>query len=639
MIFQTSSDSSFSSNHHQQGTPEVVELSNRFSNAQLRENNNCTSVHEKRMRKLFRARHMRKVQKIHSESNPRTPDIQSTKSPLRYQRDIRKQHSSALSSIQNDRYIPVRKDTDMNVLNSILIASMKGGITEDQHQRRTSNMQAAEQHRRGEENDASSCNRQAVTPEMEYYKTLFGVVNSISPSELTFDSDTGTPRPERFFHFGQSSQRQCRKEEQLYNKNLNTRNRILPPVIRHALSETDIQGKHATNAISKTNSTRTNNKKKEKKNSWKHNDTFVVILPVVRHPDMNLYDLSLARDGSYLSISGGSKILYDYSDPKFGGDPSYVALKNSNDWITCLEYCNQVGEEELVCVGTMKGDVQLIQQWKGKDDRPIWHLRRAHTGRVTSLHFSRQPGCKFVLSGGQDTSILCHNYLTGEIIARFVSHRSEIRSLSLNADESLLASCDSLGQILIWDALSISSVEHQTSSEQHHVRCSFPQQGLYQESSTHSVLWSPFDTTILMSGSMRGFITMWDIASGTIMRSTDTDSSILSMAWSRETNELITANNCYSSSIGTINIWNPKTLDWKLECDCERMTVLSLSLSDDGTTLGCIFARANQGYVASWTFSGLSKSRLRTKMYKEKMLKESPIIPTDYNIPGALVIR
>merc|ERR1740124_1500671 len=231
--------------------------------------------------------------------------------------------------------------------------------------------------------------------------------------------------------------------------------------------------------------------------------------------------------------------------------------------------------------------------------------------------------------------------------------------MTLNADESLLASCDSMGQILIWDALSIFSAaatendEHYPNSpeqqQQCPTRCFSPQQGLYQESLTRSVLWNPFDATILMSGSMRGYLTMWDVESGTIMCSINTKSSILSMAWSREANELITANNCYASGIGTINIWNPKTLNWKLECDCERMPILSLSLSDDGSTLGCIFdggcqgtgtTMTNQAYVATFSYSGLSTSnRPRTEKIRDKFLKESPLILINYIVPGALVIR
>eukprot|EP00548_Thalassiothrix_antarctica_P012545 CAMPEP_0194160704 /NCGR_PEP_ID=MMETSP0152-20130528/78535_1 /TAXON_ID=1049557 /ORGANISM="Thalassiothrix antarctica, Strain L6-D1" /LENGTH=539 /DNA_ID=CAMNT_0038870413 /DNA_START=717 /DNA_END=2332 /DNA_ORIENTATION=- len=539
---------------------------------------------------------------------------------------------------------------------------MKKGITENYRQRQGSsndnNIRANNQdhEERDEENDASLCNQQrvVVTPtEIEYHKALFGVANGISPSKLTFDPDTGTPQPERFFHFGRSQNKNklCHKEEEKEQHNKNNQNNnissyqssniLLPPAIQHTLSETDIiqKGKHLFET-NRRSSNDNKNKKRATKTSWKHNDIFSVTLPVIQHLGAKLYDLSLGRDGSYLSMSGGTRILYDYTDPKFGGNPFYAVLKqaqqqqqqqsnsndpsiNNNDWITCLEYCNQIDDEELVCFGTIKGDVRLIQQWVGgeegsssgsrvDDNRTIWNLQRVHTGCVTSLCFSRQPETKFVLSGGQDTNILCHNYVTGKTVARLVSHRSEIRSMTLNADESLLASCDSMGQILIWDALSIFSAAAAIENDEHYpnsseqqqqcpTRCFSPQQGLYQESLTRSVLWNPFDATILMSGSMRGYLTMWDVESGTIMRSIDTESSILSMAWSREANELITANNCYASGIGTINIWNPKTLNWKLECDCERMPILSLSLSDDGSTLGCIFDGGCQGTGTTMT--------------------------------------
>ena len=91
-----------------------------------------------------------------------------------------------------------------------------------------------------------------------------------------------------------------------------------------------------------------------------------------------------------------------------------------------------------------------IGQWRlDPEQGPVLeHRIDSHPGGTYALRYS--PSSRWLASAGEDRSVRVSDVETGELLWCFSGHRAEVRELAFSPDESLLASLDASGVLLVW---------------------------------------------------------------------------------------------------------------------------------------------------------------------------------------------
>jgi WD40 repeat protein len=93
--------------------------------------------------------------------------------------------------------------------------------------------------------------------------------------------------------------------------------------------------------------------------------------------------------------------------------------------------------------------IALLFSFQSFSQKPVLTLLNGPQGVVQALAVS--PNGKFVVSGGQDNTLILWELSTGRIIRSFTEHKKMITSLAFLPDNNRFVSAANDGQVLLWD--------------------------------------------------------------------------------------------------------------------------------------------------------------------------------------------
>ncbi|KAI8903753.1 WD40-repeat-containing domain protein [Gorgonomyces haynaldii] len=256
-----------------------------------------------------------------------------------------------------------------------------------------------------------------------------------------------------------------------------------------------------------------------------------------------------------------------------------------NDTITSV---NWSPKGNMIAVGTHSGTVQLWDCNKTKKIRDI----RGHKARVGALAWNGN----VLTSGGRDRTIYCRDMNDPtDYTHKFSAHRQEVCGLKWNPEDSLLASGGNDNKLYVWDP----KMTRQLWSLNEH------------KAAVKAITWSPHQHGLLASGGGTAdrCIRFWNVTNGQQMGYTDTGSQVCNIAWSKNSNELVSTHG-YSHQ-NQIFIWRYKTMEPICSLTGHTFRVLYLAMSPDGQH---IVTGAGDETLRFWTVFNKSQHKREHQM-------------------------
>ncbi|KAI9599162.1 WD40-repeat-containing domain protein [Syncephalis fuscata] len=230
-----------------------------------------------------------------------------------------------------------------------------------------------------------------------------------------------------------------------------------------------------------------------------------------------------------------------------------------NDIVTSVSWTPQ---GNTLAVATQSGKIQIWDAQRVKEVRAYTSHRR----RICAMSW-----CGTTLaSGGRDRIIVQRDLRSprGDI-QRLTAHRGEICGLRWNHSNTQLASGANDNQVFIWDRRQTSTQMWQFSDHTAAVK---------------AIAWSPHQEGLLATGggSQDGCIRFWNTLTGTALNTIDTQSQVCNLAWSRHSNELVSA---HGFARNDLRIWRYPLLRQVATLTGHTKRILYMALSPDGRTV------------------------------------------------------
>lgn len=187
-----------------------------------------------------------------------------------------------------------------------------------------------------------------------------------------------------------------------------------------------------------------------------------------------------------------------------------------------------------------------------------------HTARVGALAWNDH----ILTSGSRDRLILHRDVRQPEQFCRkLAGHKLEVCGLKWS-DEGQLASGGNDNRLMIWDKLS--------------------EEPLYKFSdhtaAVKAIAWSPHQRGLLASGGGTADrkIRFWNTLSGTMIQEVDTGSQVCNLAWSKNSNEIVST---HGFSQNQIVVWKYPSMTQVVSLTGHTYRVLYLAMSPDGQVI------------------------------------------------------
>ena len=214
-----------------------------------------------------------------------------------------------------------------------------------------------------------------------------------------------------------------------------------------------------------------------------------------------------------------------------------------------------------VAVGTNHGKVQLYDASEGKLDRELC----GHSGRVGAMSW----GADLLSTASHDRSILnCDPRDRCDFAARLSGHRQEVCGVQWAPDSQQLASggCDS--KVILWSPHSAVPLTR------------FPQ----HSSAVKALAWSPHQHGLLATGggTTDRSIRFWNTLTFTPLATVDTSSQVCALAFSKTSNELVSAHG-YAANHALL--WKYPDMQKLGELTGHSARVMYLAVSADGQSV------------------------------------------------------
>jgi len=201
----------------------------------------------------------------------------------------------------------------------------------------------------------------------------------------------------------------------------------------------------------------------------------------------------------------------------------------------------------------------------------------AHTGRVGSLAWNGAVH-SLLSSGSADALVSNHDLRQHCVISVYKAHNQEVCGLKWSNDGSNLASGGNDNLLHIWD-----------------IQRTIPRCTLTKHSAAVKALaWSPFQRNLLVSGGGTKDCNLcsWNTSTGCLLSSTNTESQITGILWSKQRRELISTHGFIEKSARNLVVWDYPSMTRIAELhapvkssDGSELRVLHCCLSPDGTTV------------------------------------------------------
>lgn len=246
---------------------------------------------------------------------------------------------------------------------------------------------------------------------------------------------------------------------------------------------------------------------------------------------------------------------------------------------------NWIQRGSHVAIGTGKGQVQI---WDATCQRRL-RTMTGHTNRVGALAWNDH----ILTSGARDRLIFHRDVRQPEQwLRKLVGHKQEVCGLKWNSEDGQLASGGNDNKLMVWERLSAEPVYKFTE------HCA----------AVKAIAWSPHQRGLLASGGGTAdrTIKFWNtltssqppshvaasamaaaaadepILSPNLLSSLDTGSQVCNLAWSKNSNELVST---HGYSQNQIVVWKYPSMQQVVSLTGHTYRVLYLAMSPDGSVI------------------------------------------------------
>eukprot|EP01091_Cochliopodium_minus_P013561 TRINITY_DN4396_c0_g1_i1.p1 TRINITY_DN4396_c0_g1~~TRINITY_DN4396_c0_g1_i1.p1 ORF type:complete len:484 (-),score=112.49 TRINITY_DN4396_c0_g1_i1:105-1556(-) len=237
-----------------------------------------------------------------------------------------------------------------------------------------------------------------------------------------------------------------------------------------------------------------------------------------------------------------------------------VADLASGDSVASIAWNNR---GNILGIGSSQGSVQTWQIGEGQSKK-IREFKE-HTARVGVLSWNEET----LSSGSRDRNIFHRDVRSKEgIHTRLKGHSQEVCGLKWSHDSQFLASGGNDNKLLVWDQRSTSPF----------IRYSD------HSAAVKAITWSPHQRGLLASGGGTAdrCIKFRNVINKTTLRSFDTGSQVCNLAWSKNSNELVST---HGYSQNQVVVWDYPNLTPLATLTGHTMRVLYLAVSPNGETI------------------------------------------------------
>ncbi|XP_050529116.1 fizzy-related protein homolog isoform X2 [Daktulosphaira vitifoliae] len=237
--------------------------------------------------------------------------------------------------------------------------------------------------------------------------------------------------------------------------------------------------------------------------------------------------------------------------------------------------------------GTQDGSVEV---WDIIAEKQINSLA-GHTGRVGAIAWNGD----VVSSGSRDRKILLRDMRSPSlsICRKYSGHRQEVCGLKWSPDNRYLASGGNDNKLYVWNTHAYTP---QLTYNQH-------------TAAVKAIAWSPHQRGLLTSGGGTAdkCIRFWNTLTGQSMQCIDTGSQVCNLAWSKNTQELVST---HGYSQNQIVVWKYPSMSQIAKLTGHTFRVLYLSMSPDGES---IVTGAGDETLRFWNIFSKARSQREPK--------------------------
>ncbi|KAK4696709.1 cell division cycle 20-like protein 1, cofactor of APC complex, partial [Lecanoromycetidae sp. Uapishka_2] len=214
-----------------------------------------------------------------------------------------------------------------------------------------------------------------------------------------------------------------------------------------------------------------------------------------------------------------------------------------------------------VSIGTNKG---LVQIWDAEKQRRL-RTMTGHTARVGALAWNDH-----ILTSGSRDRLIYHRDVRqpNQFLRKLVGHKQEVCGLRWNTEDGQLASGGNDNKLMVWDKLNDTPLYKFTE----------------HTAAVKAIAWSPHQHNLLASGGGTADrrIKFWNTSTGQCVQELDTGSQVCNLAWSKNSNELVST---HGYSQNQIVVWKYPSMTQVASLTGHTYRVLYLAMSPDGQTV------------------------------------------------------
>lgn len=211
-----------------------------------------------------------------------------------------------------------------------------------------------------------------------------------------------------------------------------------------------------------------------------------------------------------------------------------------------------------IAIGTGKG---LVQIWDAERIRRL-RTMTGHTARVGSLAWNDH-----ILTSGSRDRLIYHRDVRApdQWLRKLVGHKQEVCGLRWNCEDGQLASGGNDNKLMVWDKLSETPLWKFSD----------------HTAAVKAIAWSPHQRGLLASGGGTADrrIIFHDTLRGTAINEIDTGSQVCNLAWSKNSNEIVST---HGYSQNQIVVWKYPSMTQVVSLTGHTYRVLYLAMSPDG---------------------------------------------------------
>jgi cell division cycle 20-like protein 1, cofactor of APC complex len=230
-----------------------------------------------------------------------------------------------------------------------------------------------------------------------------------------------------------------------------------------------------------------------------------------------------------------------------------------------------------IAIGTGKG---LVQIWDAEKTRRL-RTMTGHTARVGSLAWNTH-----ILTSGSRDRLIYHRDVRApdQWMRKLMGHKQEVCGLKWNCEDGQLASGGNDNKLMVWDKLSETPLWKFSD----------------HTAAVKAISWSPHQRGLLASGGGTADrrIIFHDTVRGTVINEVDTGSQVCNIAWSKNSNEIVST---HGYSQNQIVVWKYPSMTQVVSLTGHTYRVLYLAMSPDGRT---VVTGAGDETLRFWTVFG-----------------------------------